>query len=229
MGKVILKMIRAVLFDLDGTLVNTMGDLNTAVNFVLQKHGYKTVDQKDFIKMIGRGNENMIRCALPDEKKNDREYVLSLRDEFFEYYKKHCADKSCLYDGIKELITNLKKEDILLAVVTNKAQIMTDELVPQLFSKNTFEAVIGQRDGVPTKPEPHMPFLAMSEMDVNPDECLFVGDSGVDIETGKNCGNTPVGVTWGYRDRQELINKGARFIVDKPEEILDIIRKINQC
>ncbi len=222
-------MIRAVLFDLDGTLVNTVGDLNTAVNYVLQKHGHTAVSQDNFIKMIGKGNEYMIRAALPENKKNDTDYVLSLRGEFFDYYKNHCADKSCLYDGIKELLTALKKEDILLAIVTNKAQIMTDELVPQLFGVDTFSAVIGQRDGVPTKPEPHMPFIAMSEMDVNPDECLFVGDSGVDIETGKYCGNTPVGVTWGYREKQELINKGARFIVDNPEEILDIIRNINQC
>lgn len=222
-------MIRAVLFDLDGTLVNTVKDLNTAVNVVLEKHGHSSVCEADFIKMIGKGNEYMMRSALPQEKKKDREYVLRLRGEFFDYYKNHCADKSCLYDGIKELLTALKKEDILLAIVTNKAQIMTDVLVPKLFSKDTFSAVIGQRDGVPTKPEPHMPFLAMSEMDVNPDECLFVGDSGVDMSTGKNCGNIPVGVTWGYREKDELINNGARFIVQKPEEILEIIRNINQC
>ena len=222
-------MIRAVLFDLDGTLVDTLTDLNDAVNYVLKKYSHKTVEAKDFYKMVGRGNEHMIRSALPEEKKNDKNYVAELLNEFFAYYKEHCADKSRTYEGIDELIEGLKKEEVSVAIVTNKAQIMTDVLVPQIFKEGTFSAVIGQRDGVPKKPEPHMPFLAMSEMDVNPDECLFVGDSGVDMETGKNCGNIPVGVTWGYRDREELINKGARFIADNPCEILDIVRNINQC
>ena len=222
-------MIRAVLFDLDGTLVDTVADLNAAVNFVLEKHSHSTVPLGDFYKMVGRGNEHMIKCALPEAKKNDKEYVSSLLGEFFAYYKEHCADKSYAYSGIIKLLEDLKKEEIMVAVVTNKAQIMTDELIPKIFKENTFSAIIGQRDGVPKKPELHMPFLAMSEMDVNPDECLFVGDSGVDMETGINCGNIPVGVTWGYRDKSELENKGARFIVERPEEILDIARKINQC
>ncbi len=222
-------MIRAVLFDLDGTLVNTIIDLNNAVNYVLKKHGHPEVATKDFYKMVGNGNEYMLRCALPDEKKTDKEYVLELLKEFFAYYREHCADKSVAYDGIQELLAALKKEEVLTAIVTNKAQNMTDALVPQIFGEGTFAAVIGQRDGVPKKPEPHMPFLAMSEMDVNPDECLFVGDSGVDMETGKNCGNTPVGVVWGYREKQELISRGARYIVNTPMEILEIVRKINQC
>ncbi|MEE0945539.1 MAG: HAD family hydrolase [Acutalibacteraceae bacterium] len=222
-------MIKAVLFDLDGTLVNTLGDLSFSVNYVLKKHGYPVHEAEKFKKFIGNGNEAMVRRALPEEKRNHREYVLKLRDEFYEYYKKHCADKSCLYDGIEELVVALKKMDISIAIVTNKAQIMTDVLVPQLFGENVFSAIIGQRDGVPTKPEPHMPFLAMTEMDVNPDECLFVGDSSVDIETGLNCGNTPVGVLWGFRDEKELRDAGARYIVETPEKIIDIIREINEC
>lgn len=222
-------MIRAVLFDLDGTLVDTLNDLHCAVNFVMKSHGHSEVAPADFPKMVGKGNEFMIKSALPEDKKNDREYVLNLLNEFFEYYKAHCADKSTVYSGIYELLEELKKEEVYAAIVTNKAQIMTDALVPQLFKEGTFSAVIGQRDDVPKKPEPHMPFLAMSEMDVNPDECLFVGDSGVDMETGKNCGNTTVGVLWGYRDRDELISRGARYIVESPMEILDIVRKINQC
>ena len=222
-------MIRAVLFDLDGTLVNTLTDLNDAVNVILKKYSHPTVSEKDFVKMVGKGNEYMIRSALPEDKRSDCDYVIKLRGEFYDYYKNHCADKSCAYDGIEKLLDDLKKEDVMVAIVTNKAQDMTDSLVPKLFKENTFASVIGQRDGVPTKPELNMPFLAMSDMDVNPDECLFVGDSGVDMQTGTNCGNIPVGVLWGYRDKNELINNGARFLVENPAEILEIVRKINQC
>ncbi len=222
-------MIKAVLFDLDGTLVNTLGDLALSVNYVLEKHGYPTHPVDAYKIFAGNGNEVMMRRALPAEKRQDREYVLKLREEFYDYYKEHCADVSEVYDGIEELLKNLKAQGILVAIVTNKAQVMTDVLVPKLLDKNIFSAIIGQRDGVPTKPEPHMPFLAMSEMDVNPDECLFVGDSNADMETGLNCGNTPVGVLWGFRDREELENAGARYIVSSPSEILSIIKEINEC
>ena len=222
-------MIKAVLFDLDGTLVNTLGDLALSVNYVLTKHGYPTHTVEEYKKIVGNGNEVMMRRALPEEKRQDREYILNLRQEFYDYYKEHCADVSQVYDGIDGLLKKLKEQGILVAIVTNKAQVMTDILVPKLLDKNIFSAIIGQRDGVPTKPEPHMPFLAMCEMDVNPDECLFVGDSNADMETGLNCGNTPVGVLWGFRDKEELVSSGARYIVSSPEEILDIIREINQC
>lgn len=222
-------MIKAVLFDLDGTLVNTLGDLALSVNRVLREHGHPIHPVESYKKFAGNGNEVMMKRALPEEKRQDREYVLKLRQEFYDYYKEHCADVSFLYDGIEELLNELKAEGILIAIVTNKAQTMTDALVPKLMDKNIFSAIIGQRDGVPTKPEPHMPFLAMTEMEVNPDECLFVGDSNTDIETGLNCGNTPVGVLWGFRDREELVNAGARYIVSSPGQIADIIRSINEC
>ncbi|MEE0840826.1 MAG: HAD family hydrolase [Acutalibacteraceae bacterium] len=222
-------MIKAVLFDLDGTLVNTLGDLALSVNFVLKKHGHPTHDTDEFKQFAGNGNEVMMRRALPEKFRSDREYVLKLREEFYSYYKEHCADVSSVYEGIKELLSALKEMDVSVAIVTNKAQTMTDALVPKLFDKNIFSAIIGQRDGVPTKPEPHMPFLAMSEMDVNPDECLFVGDSNTDMETGLNCGNTPVGVLWGFRDEKELKEAGARYIVKTPDEIVGIIKEINEC
>lgn len=222
-------MIKAVLFDLDGTLVNTLGDLALSANHVLEMHGHPTHPMDAYKKFVGNGNEVMMRRALPEDKREDREYVLKLRQEFYDYYKEHCADVSEVYDGIPELLETLKEDGILVSIVTNKAQTMTDVLVPKLMDKNIFSAIIGQRDGIPTKPEPRMPFLAMCEMDVNPDECLFVGDSSTDIETGLNCGNTPVGVLWGFRDRDELVGAGARYIVSSPSQISEIIRNINEC
>ena len=222
-------MIKAVLFDLDGTLVDTLGDLAISVNHVLEKHGHPTHEKEKFKILAGNGNEVMIRRALPEEYSKDRDYVLSLRQEFYDYYKNHCADVSQVYNGINELLKELKEKGILVSIVTNKAQVMTDVLVPKLMDKTIFSAIIGQRDNVPTKPEPHMPFLAMTEMDVNPDECLFVGDSNTDIETALNSGNIPVGVLWGFRSEEELRGAGARYIVKTPKEIVNIIKEINEC
>ncbi len=221
-------MIKAVLFDLDGTLVNTLDDIADSVNFILNKYGHPIHKAEEYKYFAGCGNETMIRRALPEEYHKDREYVLKIRAEFYERYGVHCTDKSYVYDGIYELIDRLKKMDIMVAVVTNKSQKMTDLILPAYFKEGTFSVVIGQRDGVPVKPEPHMPFLAMTEMDVNPDECLFIGDSYNDIEAGLNSGNTPVGVLWGFRDRKELQNAGARYIVESPQEIADIIEEINK-
>lgn len=222
-------MIKAVLFDLDGTLVDTLGDLAISVNHVLKKHGHPTHEKEKFKIFAGNGNEVMMSRALPEEYRKDRDYVLSLRQEFYDYYKNHCADVSQVYSGINELLKGLKEMDILVSIVTNKAQVMTDVLVPKLMDKTIFSAIIGQRDNVPTKPEPHMPFLAMTEMDVNPDECLFVGDSNTDIETALNSGNIPVGVLWGFRSEEELRGAGARYIVKTPKEIMNIIKEINEC
>ncbi len=221
-------MIKAVLFDLDGTLVNTLDDIADSVNFILEKYGYPVHKAEKYKYFAGCGNETMIRRALPEKFREDREYVLKIREEFFEHYGAHCTDKSHVYDGIYELIDRLKNMGIMLAVVTNKSQKMADLILPVYFKKGTFSSVIGQRDGVPAKPEPHMPFLAMTDMEVNPDECLFVGDSYNDIEAGINSGNTPVGVLWGFRERQELQNAGARYIVENPGEIADIIEEINR-
>lgn len=220
-------MIKAVLFDLDGTLINTLDDIADSVNFILCKYGHPIHKNEEYKYFAGCGNEIMIKRALPEKYRQDREYVLKIRDEFFERYGEHCTDKSYVYEGIYELINSLKKMDIMVAVVTNKSQKMTDITLPKYFKTGTFSAVIGQRDGVPTKPEPHMPFLAMTEMEVNPDECIFVGDSYNDIEAGLNSGNTPVGVLWGFRDKKELSDAGARYIVENPMEIVKIIEEIN--
>ena len=134
-------MIKAVLFDLDGTLVNTLGDLALSVNFVLKKHGHPMHDTESYKKFAGNGNETMVRRAMPENYRSDREYVLKLREEFYNYYKEHCTDISFVYDGITELLDSLRAMDISIAIVTNKAQSMTDVLVPKLMDKNIFSAI----------------------------------------------------------------------------------------
>ncbi|MBE6729272.1 MAG: HAD family hydrolase [Ruminococcaceae bacterium] len=221
-------MIRAVIFDLDGTLVNTLEDIAGAVNFVLEKRNFPVHETKKYKTFVGNGHEVLIKRALPPESKDNFELVSELKQEFLDRYGEHYADKSLAYNGITELLKELKRMKIKVAVVTNKAQKMTNYIIPKYFGKGIFSAVIGQRDSVPAKPEPHMPFMAMSKMNVNPDECLFVGDSCTDMQAGTNSGNVPVGVLWGFREREELEKNGARYIVSSPGEIIDIIREINQ-
>ncbi len=220
-------MIKAVLFDLDGTLVNTLSDIALSVNYVLKKEGFPIRPVENFKQYAGNGNAKMIERALPEEARNATT-VLRLRDKFFEHYKIHCADTSEVYDGIMELLDKLREMGIKCCIVSNKAQSMCDELVPKVFGeKFTFDAVVGQRDDIPAKPQPHMAYVAMNEIDVNADECFFVGDSYTDMLTGGSAGNVSVGVLWGFRDEAELRDAGARFIVKTPNEILDLISEIN--
>lgn len=220
-------MIKAVLFDLDGTLVNTLFDLAVSVNFALNSEGFPSRPVENFKQYAGNGNAKMIERALPDGEK-DEERVQRLTKVFFEHYKKHCADNSTTYDGIMPLLDELKEMGLKVCIVSNKAQSMCDVLVPAVFSdKFVFDTVVGQRDDVPKKPQPHMAYIAMNEIEVNADECLFVGDSYTDMRTGGNAGNIPVGVLWGFRDEKELRESGARFIVKEPLEISALIKEIN--
>lgn len=219
-------MIKAVLFDLDGTLVNTLCDLANSVNFVLKNCGFPERPQENFKQYVGNGISKMIERALPKEK-SDFKTAEKLKAMFLEHYKEHCTDKSEVYEGIRKLLESLKNYGIKVCVVTNKAQKMCDEVLKKAFGDFEFDSVIGQREDIPMKPQPHMSYVAMNEIGVNPDECLFVGDSYTDMRTGASAGNIPVGVLWGYRDEKELLDSGAMFIVKKPNEILDIVKEIN--
>lgn len=222
-------VIRAVLFDLDGTLVNSLADLAFAVNTVLRRHGYPTHPQQAFRYFAGNGNAVMMRRALPEDQRDDAR-VERLKNEFFEVYRPHCADQSRPYPGVEEMLRSLKSAGIRLAVVTNKAQPMTDAVIPAMFGQMpvSFDAVIGQREGVPTKPDPAMARLAMRALGVVPRECLFVGDSAADMQTGCAAGACPVGVLWGFRDRQELLSAGAKYLIEQPSELPEIIQKIHR-
>lgn len=220
-------MIKAVLFDLDGTLVNSLDDIASAVNNTLAAMGHPTHPTESFKIFAGNGIRKMIERALPENARDEKTVEKTLKS-FFEYYGRHCADLSYAYEGITDVLKELKNMGIRICVVSNKAQRMTDLVVPAVFgSEITFDAVVGQNDGIPCKPQPHMAYVAMNEIDVNADECLFVGDSYTDILTGNSAGNVSVGVLWGFRDLKELKDAGARFIIKEPKEIISLIKEIN--
>lgn len=220
-------MLKAVFFDLDGTLVNSLCDLFNAVNYALEFYGYQKRDYVEFKSLVGNGNRYMIENALPEHSRDGEEIQKTL-NKFFEYYESHCADKTRQYDGISDLLKYLKEKGIKTAVITNKAQAMTEAVLSSLFKDGTFDAVYGQREGIPVKPDPSLCILAAGELGVLNSECLFVGDSANDINVAKNFACKSVGVLWGFREKEELATAGADYIVSKPSEIADIIKSIDK-
>ena len=213
--------IKAVIFDMDGTLLNTYEDLANAVNYGLEKSGFPTHDAEKYKYFCGNGTDVMITRALPIEYR-DEETRKKVRELYFEYYNAHSGECTRPYDGIPELLTELRAKGIKLGVVSNKIDFMTQIVAKEYFG-DVFDCVTGQREGVPIKPDPAMVFEVMKTFGVTTDECIFVGDSDVDALTGKNSGAFMVGVLWGFRDEKELMENGADVVISKPSQILSYI------
>ena len=212
---------KAVIFDLDGTLLNTLDDLANAVNYGLSQNGFPTHETEKYKMFVGNGTDMMITRALP-ENKRDGETLDKVRKLYFEYYNAHSGEFTRPYDGIPELLNSLKARGLKLSVVSNKIDFMVQLVVKEYFG-DVFDFITGQADGVKPKPDPSMVFGAMKALDVEPQECIFVGDSGVDAETGKNSGSFMVGVLWGFRGEQELRENGAKAVITKPEQLLNYL------
>ena len=213
--------IKAVVFDVDGTLLNTYEDLANAVNYALRTKGLPEQKAEKYKYFAGNGTDMMIKRALPEYCRTD-ETVNEIRPLYFEYYNAHTGENTRPYDGIPELLSELRARGLKLGVVSNKIDFMTKIVIKEYFG-DIFDYVTGQRDGVPAKPDPAMVFDVMKSFGVSAEECLFVGDSGVDAETGKNSGAFMVGVLWGFRDEKELRENGAKAVISKPSELLKYI------
>ncbi len=219
-------MIKAVLFDLDGTLADSLIDLADGVNRALAQKSYPTHPVEAFKYFVGDGIPKMIERALPEYARTTNT-VNELKNIFLPYYGLHYADNTYAYDGCKELVNTLKQKGFIVAVVTNKDQVMADEVVVSLYG-DVFDLIFGKRDGIPAKPDPTAALMAMKELGVQPSECVFLGDSGMDVATAVNSGAVPVGELWGFRQRDELLSNGAKYIINKPLELLDLIEELNK-
>ena len=211
-------MKKLVIFDLDGTLLNTIADLAHSTNYALNKLGYPTHDIEKYNFMVGNGINKLFERALPDGEKTE-ENVLRVRQEFVPYYDQHNADKSRPYPGVTELLETLQTAGMQLAVASNKYQAATEKLIAHYFPNIKFTAVFGQREGIPVKPDPIIVKEILQIAKVQEEETLYVGDSGVDMQTAINAGVTSCGVTWGFRPRTELESFHPDHIVDNAEEI----------
>lgn len=218
-------MIKAVLFDLDGTLADSLIDLADGVNRAIASKGFPTHDVEAFKYFVGDGIPKMIERALPKSNR-DADTVNEIKDIFLPYYAIHYADNTYAYKGMPELVNALKEKGFIVAVVTNKEQNMANEVVKSLYG-DVFDLIFGKRDGIPAKPDPTAALMAMEELGVTPEECVFIGDSGMDVATAVNSGAVPVGELWGFRKEDELLANGAKYIISKPQELLDIIEGLN--
>ena len=214
-----------VIFDLDGTLLNTIDDLADAGNHVCAAHGWPTYTTEQFKHMVGSGIPTLVKRFAPDGLGDDE--VAGALAEFSAYYNDHKADKTAPYPGIPQLLSALKDAGIHMAVLSNKAHTFAGPVVEGYFP-GIFEAVQGALPDAPLKPDPTLLHALMEKIGAKPGTTLFVGDSDVDVLTGKNGGLTVVGVLWGFRDRPELEEAGADYVIDRPEELLGLTGKIDE-
>ena len=209
-----------VIFDLDGTLLNTLDDLADAGNHVCAAHGWPVHPVEHYKKMVGNGIAKLVERFAPDGLSGEE--LASALAEFTVYYDAHKEDKTGPYPGVPETVALLKAAGISVSVLTNKADSLAGAVVEHYYP-GVFESVLGALPGVPTKPDPAMLQLLMERVGAKPETTLFVGDSNVDIATGKNGGLTTCGVLWGFRSRAELEAEGADFIIDDPRALVQIV------
>lgn len=207
----------AIIFDLDGTLLDTLGDLRDAANDALRRRGLPLRTTEEIRRFVGNGVRNLMRRCLPAGSP-DEEIDAALAD-FKAYYAAHLCDTTAPYDGIPELLTVLRKRGIKVGVLSNKLDSATQQLIRHYFYGKV-DVAFGEHSGVPRKPDPTSCRMVMEQLGVRPEAVLYVGDSGVDMRTARNAGLTAVGVTWGFRSRSELIDNGADLLADLPVQIL---------
>ena len=214
-------MIKGIIFDLDGTLLNTIEDLANACNYALTSLGFKTHKVEDYKSFVGNGRYKLIERMLPKDKITD-ENINKALNLFDDYYEKHMVDMTKPYEGIIQMLDKLSNNGIKLGVVSNKPHEFTIEVVKNYF-ENRFESVFGHRAHMKAKPDPSTVLEVIKEFKINNEECLYVGDSEVDINTAKNAGVKSIGVEWGFRGRGELESAGADYIINIPDDIFEIL------
>ena len=215
-------MKKLVIFDLDGTLLDTIADLAVATNHALEQLGYPTHETEVIRTYVGNGINKLLERALPANERTE-ENVMRMRTHFIPYYDAHNADLSAPYPGIVSLLETLQEKGLQLAVASNKYQEATAKLVKQYFPTISFIEVLGQRDGIAVKPDPIIVFDILKKTDVSKEEVLYVGDSGVDMQTAQNAGVDAVAVTWGFRPRAELESFSPKGLIDKAEELVEFV------
>lgn len=209
-----------VIFDLDGTLLNTLEDLTDSVNYALQSFGYPKRTLPEIRTFVGNGIGNLIKRALPYDVEEDE--FRRVFETFKPYYAEHCNIKTKPYDGIIPLLKTLKKEGYRLAIVSNKADFGVKSL-NEVYFKSVIDIALGERTGFRRKPAPDTVNDAMAQLKAQKSDTVYIGDSDIDIKTAQNTGIDCISVDWGFRDREFLIENGASKIVSTPEELLQLL------
>ncbi len=214
---------KAVIFDMDGTLLNTLDDLADAMNCTLEKRGLPTHPVEAFRFFVGNGAINIVYRTLPQEQRNNDVLVNDCVEAFLKEYRKNWHKKTRLYDGISELLDALTEREIPISIFTNKPQEFAERCVQAFLPKWHFEAVIGQIEGRPMKPEPIVPIKIAKQLNIPPEQFLYLGDSDADMQTAVNANMLPIGVLWGFRPEKELKEAGAVHLIRHPMDLLTLL------
>jgi phosphoglycolate phosphatase len=213
---------KGVIFDLDGTLLDTLEDLGDAVNRVLAAKGFPTHNLDTYRSFVGNGAAMLITRALPEDKRNP-ETIRACLEAYCEDYGQNWKVKTTVYDGIPQMLDELTACGLKLAVLSNKPHEFTKLCVTDLLPKWNFDVALGQRDGVPLKPDPAGALETAAMLNILPREFLYLGDSAVDMQTAIAAGMFPVGVLWGFHPMDELQEGGAQVLIERPLEILRLL------
>jgi len=213
---------KAVIFDLDGTLLNTLEDIANSVNTGLSRLGLPGHEIEAYKPFIGDGREALAIKALPEEHRQP-EQIKKLLQYINEEYMRHWADNTRPYPGIPEMLDILTAKNLKMAILSNKPQDLTDLTVDRLLAKWHFEIVAGVRPNIPKKPDPIVAQEISLQMHIPPSQFIFLGDSEIDLETANRAGMLAVGVLWGFRSREELLSSGAKILIRQPGNLIDLL------
>ena len=212
---------KLILFDLDGTLLDTIDDLSAAVNHAMQLRGFPQHTRDEYRQMVGHGARNLMRQAIPSDHKDDEALIDAVLADFRAYYTAHIDVHTKPFPGIQELLTKLHQEGVMLAVASNKFQEGTEHLIKEFFPEISFVAILGNRPIIPLKPDPEVVGEVLRKTGVKREEAVMVGDSDTDMETAANSGIVGIAVSWGYRNMKDI---PSLTVVDSTEELYKIIQ-----
>lgn len=208
-----------IIFDLDGTLLNTLDDLHDSVNYALEKNALGLRSLDEIRRFVGNGVRKLIKRAVPEG--TDNEMYEAVYADFERHYDKNCRNKTAPYDGVTDLLAALKERGLKLAIVSNKIDFAVQNLRKEFFA-DVVEVAVGDSDDTENKPAPDMVFKALRALGSDGKKAIYVGDSEVDMKTAENAGMECISVSWGFRSRSELMSHGAQIIADTPEEVFNI-------
>lgn len=215
-------MKKLVIFDLDGTLVNSIYDIADSVNVALKRASLPEHTLDDYYGFVGNGIEHLIRTSMGDQGSNDELYH-SVRADFDSQYAQHCTDKTVAYEGMPQLLARLADDGYKTAIISNKAEEFIAKIIKKNFPEHDFSAAWGQREGVQRKPSGEAVELMLEELGYTKSECIYVGDSEVDLKTAENAGVDMICVLWGFRSREYLEELGAKRMVNNSQELYEEI------
>jgi phosphoglycolate phosphatase len=213
-------MYNAVIFDLDGTLLDTLEDIAISCNYVLKQYDKSPLAVEDFKLLVGKGADALLKEILPELNENE---LKQAREYFEEHYSKQYDVNTKLYENINKMLSFFKAKGYKMAVLSNKPNNFTKKCALKYLNSWNFDAVYGIIEGICKKPSPDGAQAILKELDINPKECFYVGDTGIDMITGNAADLTTIGVLWGFREKKELLENGAKFLVENPSELIKLV------